>query len=135
MDILMIGGTGTISYDATCYFLEKGHNVYLLNRGNRNDLSHEHLHYIIGNANNTENMKIALDGMHFDVVLDFIIYTKAQLANSLYSFHQLQYTLRQVKLLPKVVSLVMISGIIREKNWSAKTILEQIRIILNLFIR
>ena len=89
MDILMIGGTGTISYDATCYFLEKGHNVYLLNRGNRNDLSHEHLHYIIGNANNTENMKIALDGMHFDVVLDFIIYTKAQLEKRVPIYNEL----------------------------------------------
>lgn len=79
MDILMIGGTGTISYDATCYFLEKGHNVYLLNRGNRNDLKHENLHYIIGNANDTENMKSSLKGKQFDVVLDFIIYTKAQL--------------------------------------------------------
>lgn len=89
MDILMIGGTGTISYDATCYFLEKGHNVYLLNRGNRNDLSHEHLHYIIGNANNTENMKSALDGMHFDVVLDFIIYTKAQLEKRVPIYNEL----------------------------------------------
>ena len=43
MKILMIGGTGTISYDATKYFLAQNHDVYLLNRGNRNNLSDERL--------------------------------------------------------------------------------------------
>ena len=56
MKILMIGGTGTISYDATKYFLAQNHDVYLLNRGNRNNLSDKRLNYIIGNANDAKRV-------------------------------------------------------------------------------
>lgn len=70
----MIGGTGTISYDSTLYFLQKGHNVYLLNRGNRNDLVSDQLHYIVGDAYNHELMKEILKGEKFDVIIDFLIY-------------------------------------------------------------
>ena len=37
MKILFIGGTGTISSAITRQLLQKGEDLYLLNRGNRND--------------------------------------------------------------------------------------------------
>ena len=93
MNILMVGGTGTISYDATKFFLEKGHKVFLLNRGNRNNLKHENLQYIIGDANNNESLNNALEGKLFDVILDFIIFTKEQLEKRLavYNGHCKQF--------------------------------------------
>lgn len=78
MKILMIGGTGTISYDATQYFLKCGHEVYLLNRGNRNTINHENLYYIIGNINDDSSTQ-ALEGKSFDVIMDFIIFNRDQL--------------------------------------------------------
>lgn len=78
MKILMIGGTGTISYDATIYFLKCGHEVYLLNRGNRNTIHHENLHYIIGDINDDTSIQ-TLDGKSFDVIMDFIIFNRVQL--------------------------------------------------------
>lgn len=79
MKILMIGGTGTISYDATQYFLNQGHEVYLLNRGNRNNLKHNNLHYIIGDANNPKLLQKVLFELKFDTIIDFIIFTKQQM--------------------------------------------------------
>lgn len=83
MKILMIGGTGTISYDATKYFLAQNHDVYLLNRGNRNNLSDKRLNYIIGNANDAKSLESALDGKEFDVILDFILYNVNQMKERL----------------------------------------------------
>lgn len=79
MKILMIGGTGTISYDATKFFVSKGHEVYLLNRGNRNDLKYDNLHYIIGDANDLDSLDNALKDFTFDVIFDFIIFTVEQM--------------------------------------------------------
>lgn len=36
MKILFIGGTGTISMAISRRLLEQGHELYLINRGNRN---------------------------------------------------------------------------------------------------
>ena len=111
MKILMIGGTGTISYDATKYFLAQNHDVYLLNRGNRNNLSDERLNYIIGNANDAKSLESALDGKEFDVILDFILYNVNQMkerlaiynknVNNSYLYHQQQHINQQMRLLQK----------------------------------
>ena len=37
MKILFIGGTGTISMAITRLLAKQGHELYLLNRGNRNE--------------------------------------------------------------------------------------------------
>lgn len=79
MNILMIGGTGTISYDATKFFISKGHEVYLLNRGNRNDLKYDNLHYILGDANELASLENALKGKTFDIIFDFIIFNTNQM--------------------------------------------------------
>lgn len=79
----MVGGTGTISYDATKYFLSQGHEVYLLNRGHRNDLKHDNLKYIIGDAGKYEELEYSLKEYTFDVILDFIMFNVEQMKNRL----------------------------------------------------
>lgn len=76
MKVLMIGGTGVISFDVTQKCLDLGYDVYLFNRGNRNKLQHPNLHYIIGDINQIEQSKEKLQSlnMHFDVIADFIIF-------------------------------------------------------------
>lgn len=79
MKILMIGGTGTISYDATKYFLSCGHDVYLFNRGNRNTIQDLRLHYITGDANDRASLCGALADQEFDVIFDFLIFNANQM--------------------------------------------------------
>ena len=46
MKILFIGGTGTISMAITKRLAAQGHELYLLNRGNRNDGLPDNINYI-----------------------------------------------------------------------------------------
>ena len=47
MKVLLIGGTGRLSLDTTVMCVNKGYDVYLINRGSNNDMSCKNLHYII----------------------------------------------------------------------------------------
>lgn len=78
MKILFIGGTGTISSSITRQLLQKGEELYLLNRGNRNERLPENAKVILCDINNEEQAKKALEGMTFDVVCDFIGFVKEQ---------------------------------------------------------
>lgn len=75
MKALFIGGTGTISSACTELFAKSGGELYLLNRGNRNDSLPENVHWIKGDINNEEDVAEKIAGMEFDVVADFIAYT------------------------------------------------------------
>ena len=71
MKILLIGGTGNISSSITKRCLEQGHEVFLLNRGNNRELEKYGAKYIICDANDTDEMKEKVGGVHFDVVANF----------------------------------------------------------------
>ena len=74
MRILFIGGTGTISMAISQKLVDEGHELYLLNRGNRkNEL--EGANYIIVDINDEIKVKDIIEDMSFDVVADFIAYT------------------------------------------------------------
>ena len=75
MKILFIGGTGTISMAITKQILrEKKHELYLLNRGNRN-LGLDGIKEIKANINGDINtLKEILKDYQFDCVCDFIIF-------------------------------------------------------------
>ncbi len=79
MKALFIGGTGTISTAISKLLLEKGWELYLLNRGNRNNLTGDNLHTIIADINDEETVKTKLRDMEFDVVCDFIGFVPSQL--------------------------------------------------------
>lgn len=80
MRILFIGGTGTISTAISRQLLKDGHELYLVNRGNRNDLfgDCENLHPLICDANDEESLKAAIGDLYFDSVCDFIGFVPSQ---------------------------------------------------------
>lgn len=79
MKVLLIGGTGTISMAITKQLVETGHEVWLLNRGNRSDALSDKVKTIVADINDEEAVKEKLGAMTFDVVCEFIGFVKAQL--------------------------------------------------------
>lgn len=76
MKVLFIGGTGTISTAISRKLLKEGHELYLINRGNRNNVlgDYSNLHSIVCDVNDEEALKAAVKGMSFDSVCDFICF-------------------------------------------------------------
>lgn len=80
MKALFIGGTGTISTAISRKLLEEGWDLYLLNRGNRNDVLPEGAHtLIVEDVNNEAAVAEVIKDLKFDVVCDFIAFVPAQL--------------------------------------------------------
>jgi len=80
MKALFIGGTGTISMAISKLLLEKGWELYLINRGNRNnDPRLKGAHFITVDINDEKAAAEKLAGMQFDVACDFIGFVPPQL--------------------------------------------------------
>lgn len=80
MKALFIGGTGIISMAISKLLLQKGWDLYLLNRGNRNNVEGlEKARFITVDINDESAVLKKIDGMHFDVVCDFIGFVPSQL--------------------------------------------------------
>ncbi len=79
MKALFIGGTGTISTAIVKRLAEElGWEVWLLNRGNRKEVMPDGVHQIICDINDEEAAAKAVEGMSFDVVNEFIGFTRDQ---------------------------------------------------------
>lgn len=80
MKVLFIGGTGTISTAISKKLLAEGHDLYLVNRGNRNDVlgDYPNLHSIICDVNDEKALAEAIKDLYFDSVCDFIGFVPAQ---------------------------------------------------------
>ena len=74
MKILFIGGTGTISRAVSEKVLEEGHELYLLNRGSRNNVLPDGAVIIKADINNVDEVSEKIKGMSFDCVADFIAF-------------------------------------------------------------
>lgn len=83
MKVLILGGTGTISYDVTNRFVENGHEVFLINRGSRNDIASERVHYFRGDVFNNDFLREILENTWFDVIVDFLMFNADQMAQRL----------------------------------------------------
>lgn len=80
MKALFIGGTGTISTAISRKLLEDGWDLYLLNRGNRNDVLPAGAHtLIVEDVNDEAAVAEVIKDLEFDVVCDFIAFVPAQL--------------------------------------------------------
>jgi len=80
MKILFIGGTGTISTAISRKLLQSGeHELFLLNRGNRNNCLPDGYKSIICDIDDETSAVKMLRDMEFDVVADFIVFDPAQL--------------------------------------------------------
>lgn len=75
MKALFIGGTGTISMAITRLAVERGWELYLLNRGNRpaGDVP-AGVHQITVDVNDEAEVAQKIAGLEFDVVCDFIVF-------------------------------------------------------------
>jgi nucleoside-diphosphate-sugar epimerase len=78
MKALFIGGTGIISTAITELFAQRGGELYLLNRGNRNDRLPGNVHLFKGDINDEKAVAGLISDMKFDVVADFIAFTADQ---------------------------------------------------------
>lgn len=78
MKVLLIGGTGTISTAITKQLAETEHEVYLLNRGNRNSDLPGNIKFIEADINNEAEAAEKLEGMSFDCVCEFIGFVTSQ---------------------------------------------------------
>lgn len=78
MNILLIGGTGTISTEITRQLLAGGHQVTLLNRGHKNAAFPGAKELILDINEGEAAAAEALKDCSFDVVADFICFVPAQ---------------------------------------------------------
>lgn len=78
MKILFIGGTGTISTAISKKLLAEGHELYLLNRGNRNaELTGAQ--FLVADINDEKTVAYLIKNLSFDAVADFIAFTPKDL--------------------------------------------------------
>jgi nucleoside-diphosphate-sugar epimerase len=78
MKVLFIGGTGTISTAISRQLLAQETELYLLNRGNRNQVFSGPVTEIRCDINNEAEAAEKLKGLSFDVVADFIAFKRDQ---------------------------------------------------------
>lgn len=89
MKVLFIGGYGNISWWCTKRAIEKGYDVYLLNREQTTKTRREipkEANVIIADYRNFEQTKAVLKKYNFDVVCDFICYNAEQAKNAIELF-------------------------------------------------
>lgn len=86
MKILFIGGTGQISTAVTNLLLEKNADLTLLNRGSGSAYTQKGAKLIKSDINDLPAAKKALAGKHFDVVVNWIAYTKDEVLRDIELF-------------------------------------------------
>src|SRR5689334_6955292 len=80
--IVFIGGTGKISRTVTQQVLAKGHELYLLNRGQQSK-NPPGSRSLIADANDLKSARTALRNLEFDVVVDWIGFTPEHIERDL----------------------------------------------------
>lgn len=83
MRVLVIGGTGNLSYACSVAALDAGFEVFNLNRGLRPDQAAAGVVTLRADIRDGDAVRTALGDLHFGAVVDFIAYTPDQLAASL----------------------------------------------------
>jgi len=85
MNVLFIGGTGLISSACTQLAVERGVELFLLNRGSRPDVP-PGAHQLVADIRDPEATARALAGHRFDTVVDWIAYTPAEIERAIELF-------------------------------------------------
>ena len=87
MKILIIGGTGTISSAITRQLAAEGHDLWLLNRGNRNSGLPQNVKLVNGDINECpEAVEAKLGNETFDAVCEFIGFVPEQVERDIRIF-------------------------------------------------
>lgn len=79
MKALFIGGTGTISSAITRQLAEQGHELYILNRGNRKSGLPDGVRTLQADIHDEEEVARLIADLSFDVVADFIAFEPAHM--------------------------------------------------------
>jgi nucleoside-diphosphate-sugar epimerase len=79
MKILFIGGTGTISAAISRLLIAQGHELYLLNRGNRPGALPEGAISLPADINGEAHVSSLIENLDFDCVADFIAFVPEHL--------------------------------------------------------
>lgn len=79
MKVLFIGGTGTISTAISRQLLDEGHELYLINRGSRNDVLQTNFTALTVDIGDEAAVAEMIKDLSFDVVCDFIGFVPSQL--------------------------------------------------------
>lgn len=86
MKILLLGGTGTLSSDTRKYLVDNNVQTYILNRGTKQLEKSANLHYLVGDINNIDEMKILFLNDYYDVIIDYLAYSIDDLRNHMNIF-------------------------------------------------
>ena len=86
MKILIVGGTGTISSAITRQLAASGHDLWLLNRGNRKDEVPANVKQVITDIDNEHEVLRLLGDELFDTVCEFIGFAPAQVERDIRLF-------------------------------------------------
>jgi nucleoside-diphosphate-sugar epimerase len=78
MKILFIGGTGIISSACSALAVERGFELFLLNRGKSSRPAPEGARILNGDIRDPASVEKALNGHSFDAVVDWIAFTPEQ---------------------------------------------------------
>lgn len=74
MRILILGGTGIISRYVVLKYRNEGHQIIVLNRGNKRKLNISGVNYKYVDTNNREALSEVTEDIFFDKILDFTTY-------------------------------------------------------------
>ena len=86
MKALFIGGTGLISQAVSRLAVERGIELYLLNRGRRGEFFPAGARQIVADARDGASLRKAIGAMEFDVVADWIAFTPDQIESDIELF-------------------------------------------------
>ena len=90
MRVLFIGGTGFISTAVSRLAVERGMELYLLNRGRREAerglAAPAGSRSLVADIHDPAGLRRAIEGMEFDVVVDWIAYTPEDIERDLAVF-------------------------------------------------
>ena len=75
MRVLFIGGTGIISSGSADLALQRGVELYFLNRGQSFRPTPPGVHTLTGDIRDPQSARAALQGLDFDVVVDWVAFT------------------------------------------------------------
>ena len=86
MKVLFIGGTGIISSACSDLAVERGIDLYLLNRGESFRPAHPQAHHLFGDIRQPETISEILNEHTFDVVVNWVAYTRQHVETDLHLF-------------------------------------------------
>jgi nucleoside-diphosphate-sugar epimerase len=86
MKVLFIGGTGIISTAVSHVAIDRGMDLYVLNRGHHNDVLPEGVTTLVGDIYNEEEIHNLLEGHTFDAIVQWISFTVEHVARDVRLF-------------------------------------------------